>query len=240
MDNLLFKTSALNIEIKSGHLDDEEDKFIHLEGLASTFGNMDSQGDIIVKGAFAKSLGNSDIQVKLLHQHNPSDVLGRIDQIRETDNGLFLMARMPKSIDIVRNLAPLLQMGAVGKFSIGFNVKDADVSPDGNRLIKEIELHEVSIVTFAANNNAVITSVKKDISMLNVEDIEILNTKRQFEKMFLDTGVFTRKASKLLASGFKEYEQRDAADVQTKQRDAVHYKALALVEMGKFQQLMNK
>lgn len=237
MAQLLYKTSTLDIEIKNAHLEDEEDKFIHLEGLASTFGNLDRQGDIIVKGAFAKTLGNADIQVHLLHQHNTSNVLGKIDQIRETDNGLFIMARMPKSTDLVRNLAPLLQMGAIGKFSIGFNVKDADVSPDGNRLIKEIELHEVSIVTFAANNNAVITSVKKDVPMLNVEDIECIATRREFEKMFMGTGVFTRKAANLLAS--LQEKQRDAAQVHTRQRDAAYNKALTLIEIGKFQQLMN-
>ncbi len=238
MEQLLFKTSALNFKIKSGHLEDENDKFFTIEGLASTFGNLDRQGDIIVKGAFAKTLGNSDIQVQFLHQHNPSDVLGRIDHIRETDDGLFLMARMPKNIDIVRNLMPLLDMGAIGKFSIGFNVIDTDVSPDGNRLIKEIELHEVSVVTFAANNKANITSVKKDVPMLNVEDIECLSTRRDFEKMFMNTGIFTRKASNLLAS--LQEKQRDAVDEHTRQRDAVECNlAHALVEMGKLKQYYN-
>ncbi len=243
MDQLLFKTSLSNIEIKSVKLSDneEEDKFVHLEGFAATFGNIDLQGDTIVKGAFTKTLADPDIQIKLLHQHWAENLLGVVETAIETDKGLFITAKMPKNIDIVRNLVPLLKMKALGKFSIGFNVVSSEESQDGGRLLTEIKLHEVSVVTFAANPKADITSVKKEAMVLTVEEIESLHTKREFEKMFMDTGVFTRQASILLASGFKDNEQRDSADVLTKQRDSVHFnKALLQKEIGKFQQLMSE
>ena len=241
MDQLLFKTALSDIEIKSLHLEDEEDKFIHLEGFAATFGNIDLQGDTIVKGAFTKTLADPDIQIKLLHQHFPSELLGAVETATETDKGLFITAKMPKNIDIVRNLVPLLEMKALGKFSIGFNVVSSEESPDGGKLLTEIKLHEVSVVTFAANPKADITSVKKDSIVLNIEDIERVDNKRDFEQLLLSTGAFTHNAAKFLTAGFQEYKQRDVANIQNTQRDVVSYnKALLQKEVGKFQQLMRE
>lgn len=227
MENLLYKNIATKFEIKQ-----IDDNFVHLEGLASTFGNLDRDGDIIIEGAFKKTLANPDIKLKLLNQHKFDEPLGTIDKAIETSEGLFIMARMPKANSKVRDIIPLLEMGALSDFSIGFQVVDADISPDGNRLIKEINLFEVSIVTMPANPKAKITSVK---------DVEGIKTKREFEQILMDTKHFTRKACTALASRFNTNEEKRDSIIHSKeqkQRDSVSAEKL-LQELNKFKQLIN-
>jgi len=238
MDNaLIYKTTNSQLEIKQDGSDGKE--FIHLEGFASTFGNMDRDGDIIVKGAFTKTLTDADIKVKLLNQHNIQQPIGAIDQLTEVDEGLFFKGRLPLANSIVKDMHPLLQMGVLGDVSIGFQVVDADITPDGNRLIKEIKLFEISIVTIPANPKARITSVKADENMLSLDDVEGITTKREFEQVLLGTKCFSRKAAIVLASRFNEdVKPRDSVDPSTKQSDSVSTKA-ALEEFAKFKQLLN-
>lgn len=230
MENLAFKNALHKFEIKDLHADDE---FVHIEGLASTFGNLDLDRDIIAKGAFANSLATR--MPKLLNQHRQDQPIGVIDQAFEAEEGLRIKARMPKDNSMVKDLFPLLRMGAISSFSIGFNILEADTSSDGVRTIKEIDLQEVSIVTFPANEEAVITGVKKldenkenketkdiDDKIVDAIKAESISTKREFEQMLKDTGLFTKKAMITLASRFKEFDVRGDLDTSKKaQRDSV-------------------
>lgn len=195
----------------------EDDEFIHLEGLASTFGNVDSQNDIIVQGAFTDTLVNSDIKIKLLNQHRSDQPIGLVESAIQNGEGLFIKAIMPKKNSQVQDLLPLLKMGAIANFSIGYSVKDSEFTDEGIRLLKEIELHEVSIVTFPANDKANITSVKS----LEVGDVEGIKTKKEFEKLLLSTNAFSRKAAVVLASHFKEEQSDSAKEQDKKQRESV-------------------
>lgn len=231
MDNLVYKNIIAKFEVK-----EIADDFISIEGLASTFGNIDRSGDIIAKGAFSKTLANPERKLKLLNQHKLSEPLGVIDKAIETDEGLFIMARMPKANSVVADLVPLLRMGAISDFSIGFNIQDSDITPDGNRIIKEIDLFEVSLVTIPANPMARITSVKQE-DMVSISDVEDIKTKRDFEQMLSDTKLFTRKACVALASRFKEDEQSESVDLEKKeQRDSVLDESV-LDELEKIKQL---
>ncbi len=156
MENLLFKNAGLTLEIK-----EIGDEYVHLEGLASTFGNIDRSGDIIAIGAFEQTLTKR--MPKLLNQHDMRQPIGVIDMAAEVQEGLFIKCRLPKANSMVMDMLPLLKMGALGDFSIGFNVVDSETTPDGNRIIKEIDLWEVSIVTIPANPKAKITSVKSAV-----------------------------------------------------------------------------
>jgi len=153
-----FKDLSATFEVK-----ELNDEFARIEGFASTFGNVDRTGDIIEKGAFLNSIdehSRKNRQIKLLSQHNMKDVIGIIDDIFEEEEGLFIRARMPRDHSMVKDIVPLLKMGALGDFSIGFNVKESDKDSDGNRIIKEADLWEVSIVSVPANPKAQILNVK--------------------------------------------------------------------------------
>lgn len=129
------------------------------EGYASTFGNVDFDGDVIEKGAFEASLLKRT--PKLLLLHNSRDLpLGILTEVREDDTGLFVKAEMPLDDDRVRGgVMPLMKQGALSDMSIGFTV-GSDETIDGIRHISEVELFEVSLVTFPANPEAQVTGTK--------------------------------------------------------------------------------
>lgn len=200
-----------------------DDEYLHIKGYASTFGNIDSYGDIVIPGAFKDSLSRE--MPKMLLQHNTNDVIGVVDSAYEDEKGLFVEGRLPKSVSKVKDLEPLLKMGALGAFSIGYTTKDSEMTKDGNRLLKNIDLWEVSVVTFPANTQAKITGVKKlddandaDNKIVDAAKSESINTKREFESMLIATGSFTKKAAIILASRFNEIKRSDS---EIKQSDSV-------------------
>jgi len=219
---LTYKSACKNFQFKQADNND----FIEIEGLASTFGNRDRDGDIIVKGAFANTLINRETPIKFLKQHDLREVIGTIDQAIETDEGLFVKGRMPKANSVVKDLFPLLEMGALRDFSIGFKITESDITPDGTQLIKELQLFEISIVSIPANSKAKITSVKSDEEIINLETIEKIATKRELEQLLINTKCFSRKASVTLASRLScvndNDQKRDSIDSKTGQSDSVN------------------
>lgn len=186
-----FKTKFVVKQIEA------DAEFVVFEGLASTFGNVDLGDDIVVKGAFKQTL--IDRRPRLLLQHRGDHVIGTIDEARETDEGLLIKGRMPRANSMVADLEPLLKMGAIDSFSIGFSVKDSEVNND-IRMLKELELFEVSFVTFPMNVEARLQAVKS----MNVEDVKgNIKTKRDFEKILRESGVFSKEACIYLASHFQ-------------------------------------
>lgn len=238
MENLTFKDFDIKVEVK-----ELSDEFVHLEGLASTFGTIDRTGDIIAKGAFANTLTKR--KPKFLNQHRMDQPIGVVDFIAEVEEGLIIKARMPKANSVVKDLFPLLQMGALSDFSIGFNVVDSDTTPDGNRTIKEIDLWEVSIVTIPANEDAKITRVKKledkDEKIIDAEMAESISTRKEFEQLLKGTGVFTRKAKVILASRFNENTPQGELDGKKKgQSDSVNEEKLLIEAMEKLKKSLTK
>lgn len=137
----------------------EDDEYYYIEGYASTFGNVDRHNDIVVKGAFEKTLRTR--KPKLLWQHNMDEPIGVVDTIYEDERGLYMVAKMPKANTDVSNIFSLVKAGAVSDFSIGFNAVQTEVNEDtGIRMIKEVDLWEVSLVTIPANPAARLTSFK--------------------------------------------------------------------------------
>lgn len=236
MKNMLFKNVGIPLEVK-----EIGDDFVHLEGFASTFGNVDRVGDIVAKGAFTNTLTKR--MPKLLNQHNMDQPIGVVDSAFEVEEGLRIKARMPKGNRMVMDLLPLLTMGAIRDFSIGFNVVDSESTSDGVRTIKEIDLWEVSLVTIPANPEARITGVKKidDEKMVDAEKAESINTKKEFEATLKETGSFTRKATVILASRFNEISaQGDPAAKKAVQSDSVDGNKLLLEAMNKLKKSLTK
>lgn len=197
-----------SIEIKSSikaYNDDEEDKdYGTFEGYGSVFGNKDLGNDVIESGAFAKSLKKRKPQnVKLLYQHKSDMPIGVFDEIREDDHGLVVKGRLALKTQAGAEAYELLKMGALDGLSIGFRVNPKEVSYDkrGNkRIIKEVDLMEVSLVTFPMNPQATVRSVKG-------EDITI----REWEKGLRDAFQLSRSEAKMCAKALDEcFDQRDA------------------------------
>lgn len=137
------------LEVKFQRFDSEltlDDGFV-IEGYASLFGAKDQGGDVVEKGAYAKSLGDGR-RVKMLWQHDPNEPIGIWDEIREDNRGLFVKGRLLKSVARAREVAALTKAGAIDGLSIGYRTVKSHKNERGLRCLSEVELWEVSLVTF--------------------------------------------------------------------------------------------
>ncbi len=120
-------------------------------GYASLFGKRDHGGDVVQKGAYAaslKALAGAGRAVKMLWQHDPAQPIGVWDEVREDATGLWVKGRILTEVDKGREAAALLAAGAIDGLSIGYRTVRAERDGKGLRLLQELELWEVSLVTF--------------------------------------------------------------------------------------------
>lgn len=132
---------------------------------ASTMGNIDHDGDIIMPGAFKKTLAEKGAKnVRFLYQHDFTQPLGIIEELKVVDDYLEMRARFALKTQRGRDNYELAKMGAFGGMSIGFSIpgNKTRIRSDNIREINEVNLHEVSLVTFPANEMAKIQSVKQN------------------------------------------------------------------------------
>lgn len=122
-----------------------------IQGYASLFGKTDQGGDRVASGAYArslKSLKTAGRTVKMLWQHDPAQPIGVWDEVREDAKGLWVKGRLLPDVARAQEAAALLQAGAIDGLSIGYRTKRAQKDDKGGRLLSELELWEVSLVTF--------------------------------------------------------------------------------------------
>lgn len=143
------------------------------EGYASTFGNVDRVGDIVMAGAFMESLSQRPAaKIKMLRDHDPSRIVGVWTNAAEDRIGLHVKGRLLLSTPLGAETYELMKAGALDSMSIGYITKDSDYDARSNvRSLKTVELHEVSLVTFPANEAASVQTVKElDFNPRNLED----------------------------------------------------------------------
>jgi uncharacterized protein len=121
-----------------------------IAGYASLFDAEDQGGDVVRRGAYAASLarlGRSGQRVKMLWQHDPTRPIGVWDEVREDARGLWVRGRLLIEVQAAREAKALLEAGAIDGLSIGYRTVRAEKS-GGGRHLHEVELWEVSLVTF--------------------------------------------------------------------------------------------
>ena len=120
-----------------------------IEGYASLFGVKDLAGDVVASGAFARTLRDkSPGAIKLLYQHDAAEPIGLLSAAQEDARGLFIAGELNLETQRGEEAYALLVQGALTGLSIGFNVVTAAKQGRDARLITEIDLWEVSLVTF--------------------------------------------------------------------------------------------
>ena len=119
-------------------------------GYASVFSEIDDSGDIVMPGAFRKTLGRRGReQVRLLFQHDPKEPVGLWDAIAEDGFGLWVEGRLVPGVPRADALRRLIETRAIDGLSIGFRtVRATRERGSGHRRLHEIDLWEISIVTF--------------------------------------------------------------------------------------------
>jgi HK97 family phage prohead protease len=177
------------LEIKSL---DEKGLF---NGYGSVFGNTDSYRDVVVKGAFKNDLSTKTAsKVKLLWQHDSRMPIGVYHSITEKEYGLEVQGQLlVDEVQQAREAYALLKAGAIDGLSIGYTVNDSNIGQDGKNYLTDLKLWEISIVTFPANELAIINDVKSSIETI-----------REFETFLRDVGGFSASNAKLIAArGYK-------------------------------------
>lgn len=156
---------AFSFELESA--DENTGEF---SGYAAVFGNRDSGNDIIEKGAFAKTIVEDFHRIKILALHNDCWLpVGKPIELREDDRGLFIRGKISDT-SMGRDIRTLLKDGVLNELSIGYDAIEFDYdSKQDTRHLKEIKLWEVSIVTWAMNDQAKIEEVKSLVEDLRTE-----------------------------------------------------------------------
>ncbi len=198
---LRHSTCALALDVKALS---EDGTF---EGYASVFGERDSYGDIVAKGAFKASLkARPAAKVKMLLDHNPAQRLGVWTSMKEDDHGLLVAGKLFVEKQIAREAHIDMKGGALSGLSIGYRTKsDAFDRAANARILKEIDLFEVSAVTFPALESAQISAVKA---------ADEIKTIREFEMFLRDAGFSNAHAKAIASHGFKAAVPRDEDESQ--------------------------
>ena len=146
---------------------DESGEF---SGYAAVFGNEDEGHDIIQKGAFAKTIAEDFDRIKILSQHESYDLpIGKPLELREDEKGLYIKGKISNTSK-GRDILTLMRDGVLNELSIGYDAVAVEFDgKTGIRYLKEIKLWEVSIVTWAMNDQAKIDDVKSLAEELSLE-----------------------------------------------------------------------
>jgi uncharacterized protein len=127
-------------------------------GLASVYNNVDSYGDVVKPGAFTKTIANNGGKVVILNQHDATQPIG-IGTLKDDPRGLYIDVELNMDTQLARDVHSNLKAGIINGLSIGFQtVRDRVVK--GVRELLEVNLWEVSVVTFPANSRARVSAVK--------------------------------------------------------------------------------
>lgn len=150
---------------------------------ASVFGNVDSYGDIVEPGAFTKSLAAWDASpgtLPVLWGHDSADPFSNIGAViaaGEDDRGLKVTGQLDLDTAKGAQVYRLLKGGRVNSMSFAYDVLDeATDEKTGANLLKELALHEVSVVMYPANPEAAVLAVKVAVDALTVKAGRVLSS----------------------------------------------------------------
>ena len=133
-----------------------------IEGYASLFGEIDQARDMVIPGAFAQTLQQRGLRrIPMLFQHDPSEPIGIWLELREDFRGLWARGKLIPDVARARELLALLRAGGIDGLSIGYRTVRSRIEPR-TRVHKlfQVDLWEISIVTFPLLAGARITTVK--------------------------------------------------------------------------------
>jgi len=169
------------------------------EGYGSVFGNKDYGNDVVLPGAFKRTLAEhkgDDTLPLMFWMHQADQIPGKWQEMSEDDNGLYVKGVLADT-PLGNEIHTLLGMKAVSGLSIGYSTRDYDYDNEGVRLIKDADLWETSIVSLPMNPKAQIVHAKSRLSERGEyvpKDEEIAELKRDVER-FLQTKGFSRRAA---------------------------------------------
>ncbi len=136
-----------------------------VEGYASLFGEIDQARDMVMPGAFTQTLKQRGLRrIPMLFQHDPSEPVGAWLELREDFRGLWARGRLIPDVARGRELLALVEQGAIDGLSIGYRTVRGRIDPATRiRRLYQVDLWEISIVTFPLLDSARVRAVKSTI-----------------------------------------------------------------------------
>lgn len=155
-----MKIDDLDFQFEVKSVDDETGMF---KGRASVFGVLDSFMDKVKRGAFKETIKEKGAEgIRMLWHHQRNLPIGVWTSIKETTRALEVEGTLATGIQLGKEAHELLKMGAIDGLSIGFRTRKSQIDEvSGVRTLLDIDLKEISLVTFPALEPARITSVKE-------------------------------------------------------------------------------
>ena len=180
-------------------------------GYGSVFNVKDSYSDIVIKGAFTNSLNQWKEKGRLpalLWQHKMDEPIGYYTKMVEDDNGLYLEGQLLIDDDpLAKRAHAHMKAKSLSGLSIGYILNDYDYDKEKSAFIlKDIDLWEVSVVTFPANDEARIDNVK---SIFESGDIP---PPKEIERVLRDVGLSRTQAKAFMSEGYSSLKQRDVSN----------------------------
>ncbi len=207
---MVIETKSITLDASQFKLEGDDATFV---GYASTFGNVDSYGDTIVKGAYKDTLKLNGLP-KMFFNHDKYAVpIGKWVKAVEDDYGLLLTGEFTPGNALAQEVKAALKHGTVDAMSIGYSLKAGDYqeTATGRTIKKVARLPEASIVTFPAD-----TFARVDLSSVKgfADEIAQVETIRDFENFLRDAGGFTKGAAQALSARAKTlFAARDAGEL---------------------------
>lgn len=196
---------------QSGIISDVDVKSKIVTGYLSSFGNIDSDNDIIEKGAFAKSISERFNDIFYLQQHNWERPLGKFKVLKEDTKGLYFEGEIIDTSYGIDQLK-LYEAGIVKEHSIGFVTIKSDVKSGSPRLIKEVKLYEGSAVSLGANSETPFLGFKS--ATMEAKDLykRILKAHKE--------GSFTDETHGLFEIALKQFEAQIIEEIKSTQKES--------------------
>ena len=193
-------------------------------GYASVFEEIDSYRDIVKRGAFEKTLAESESKgraVPILWQHDAAKPIGVYTELKEDEHGLYVEGQLNMDVQQAREALSLLRQKALSGISIGYNSVryDTDVK-SGVRRLYELKLYEASLVTFPACDGARVTDVKTILADGQLPSLH------EFEDFLCEAGFSRSQAKAIAGNGLTKLIRRE---VGSDEDDAIQ-RALAILK----------
>lgn len=183
------------------------------EGYGSVFGNVDSYQEIVAAGAFTdsiKEINASGRPLPVLWNHKSDEPIGKYVELSEDDRGLKVRGQLlTQSVARAKEIAAMIEAGIISGLSIGYWVKGYSIDEE-TRIwtLTKLKLREISVVTFPANDEARIETVKAKLAGGGQLTI------REFEKLMRDAGFSKTESIRIARGGYSAYSgERDAPDL---------------------------
>ena len=180
--SMIYNYKAFDLEVK-----DVDAKSGVVAGYFSAFGMVDSDGDILMPGAFKRSIQDWGVEgkqrIKHLLNHNPSQPLGKLTVLNEDNYGLYYESKIG-SHQLGKDFIKMVESGLIGEHSIGFKTLREQKGSDANEIHDVMLFEGSSLTAWGANENTPLIGMKGIKNMDKIQD-QI----KAFEKFIRDSDV---------------------------------------------------